>query len=512
MPVQPPADEITSAGRTVMDKGILDSGLGPEIGARAVRREELHVNRTPTAPLINWLQYTKKASFHRRARRLSRTAVSAAFAHIRTSASEPSRNLFYHVQQDLETYSGLRSALFTPACQHSSLHQQTRRVNAYTSGSRYAMRSKTLEADDLRSVLSPSRSSRYVPSTLRTREASTHYSATPSTGRIPSRSDRVNHRQLIEWAVDVIETTASPSAFIRNFARPIDLHAMPPDLLPSAVAIDVPALTEVLFDEDSTVRLLRRQDHQWSPLNRDDVHALLGVLGNTFEIRRVRGEWRLLDPQDGHRVGEIRIGTTRIALRLSDLLETKNTTVEPIGAPEAPREFLHRYLDRNNLFVVLFNQLDVVYVEGSLYRDRALVEGGERLLGYLHAETRLTTTVSEKGTFSQAHVEFDDDSVSGTLVDALSPRSETLACDDLGAEWADFIGVDAAAQPKTVTFYHAKRGAPSLSASAFHTSVSQAIKNLQHIRLSEDALETKREKWQAAYAIDGQQNADSAYG
>ena len=34
-------------------------------------------------------------------------------------------------------------------------------------------------------------------------------------------------------------------------------------------------------------------------------------------------------------------------------------------------------------------------------------------------------------------------------------------CDDLGDEWADFIGINGSHQPKTISFYHAKYGDPS---------------------------------------------------
>jgi hypothetical protein len=516
--------------------------------------------------VIDWLKYTKSGTFYRRGRRLSKAAISSVFRVIRTAAIRPTKNVFCHIQekQGEAAWSTIcffhnrePSFLELPAnelheriCVFVLLVEYRQHVAVFKSGtdlpaefrkdylrpagnerveaatarasatfeqvrlrnmspSKYAMRTKTLEADDLRSVISPSGSSRYVPSNFRTREADVHYNATPGTGRIASRSGRVGYEELVDWATRVIDRLtdkgAVPSAFMRNFARPIDLSAMPPDLLPHSVVVDIAALTEELFGETPSLRLLRKEDQQWVPLGRAETLGLFGLLGEALEIRRVKGEWRILDPRTRRRIGAVRVGKTRIGIRITELAEAKDLFVEPIDAPGGAREALTRHVDRKNLFTVLFNNVDVVYMDGSLYRDPSLTEGGERLLGYLHSRSELTATSSEKGTFSPTHATFDADSVFGTVVNALSPNTEILVCDDLGDEWADFIGVNATAQPKTVTFYHAKHGAVSLSATAFHVSVAQAIKNLQHLRLTSDSVEAKRTKWDATYNNGGQQ-------
>lgn len=82
---------------------------------------------------------------------------------------------------------------------------------------------------------------------------------------------------------------------------------------------------------------------------------------------------------------------------------------------------------------------------------------------------------------------------------------EFLACEDLGDEWADFIGVNSQAQLKTVTFYHAKHGTHSLSAGAFRASVGQAIKNPRHLLLTPESLDPKIEKRNATYNNEGHQ-------
>lgn len=81
----------------------------------------------------------------------------------------------------------------------------------------------------------------------------------------------------------------------------------------------------------------------------------------------------------------------------------------------------------------------------------------------------------------------------------MSHDADVLLCDDLGDEWADFIGISTVTHPEMVSFYHAKHGARSLSAAAFHDSVGQAIKNLGRMTLPSEAMEAKYASWDAPY-------------
>jgi hypothetical protein len=67
--------------------------------------------------------------------------------------------------------------------------------------SRYALRSKTLEANDLESVVGPAGASRFVPQRYSLRNQGAYYTATPNTGRITLRSDRSSHDELIRRTI-----------------------------------------------------------------------------------------------------------------------------------------------------------------------------------------------------------------------------------------------------------------------------------------------------------------------
>jgi hypothetical protein len=138
-------------------------------------------------------------------------------------------------------------------------------------------------------------------------------------------------------------------------------------------------------------------------------------------------------------------------------------------------------------------------LDGELYRDDSLVDG-TTFLSHMRTDSQLNVVTSEKGTFTAAQTAFDADSVFGVLVNSIAGDDEVVVSDDLGDEWADFIGINANHQPKTISFYHAKHGDLSLSASALHIVVSQAIKNLSRINLAYEDLGPKFEKWTSAYA------------
>jgi len=106
--------------------------------------------------------------------------------------------------------------------------------------------------------------------------------------------------------------------------------------------------------------------------------------------------------------------------------------------------------------------------------------------------------------------EFSDGSVFRAVVDSVATE-DVLICDDLGDEWADFIGVTADVSPSMISFYHAKHGDRSLSASAFHDAVGQAIKNLGRLGLAIDVMAAKYDGWDEPYRKSGATTAIARY-
>lgn len=371
--------------------------------------------------------------------------------------------------------------------------------------SKHAMRNKTFEADDLRNVVGPMASRRYVPQGYSVRSGTDHFSTTPSTGRISQRSDRVDYLALVDYAQSVIDEFVdgvnAPAAFIGTFARSIDLAAATKSATPLSFGVDVAGLAEAIFEREE-IRLVRANAGAHRTLTQSQIEEVLQELASVLEVRPDGKLFSLHVTANGARVGTVALNKTRIALRALSLPLSADVEVEStmyaIGQDDN-RLTLRRYLDSRNGFIVLFDDLALAYIDGALFRDEGLADGGSAFLRYLRTDPLLDAVTDEKGTFTPAHTMFDPDSTFGVVVSSASAGDDVLICDDLGDEWADFIGLNSTSSPPRISFYHAKHGELSLGAGPFHISVSQAMKNLGRMGLPAEPIGRKLAGWRMNY-------------
>jgi hypothetical protein len=375
----------------------------------------------------------------------------------------------------------------------------------------YAMRSKTLEASDLANVVGPAGSRRYAPRTYSVVANGTHSTATPSTGRIAIRSARTDLSGIITFAKGVIDAlrvdNVDVSPFIRSFARPMSLAEALTASAPLAMAIDTNKLSDAVGVDEMGARLVRMYGNTAVELTAGELMALMDQLDRPLTIEGNEPIRLARDPVTGDQAASIRLNKTRIALRSLTLPPASDVYVE--RASEQPsdngdRQTLREYLDEIDALIVLFDDVRLAYIDGEVFRDETLLDGGEAFLRYFTANTALAAVTSEKGAFTAAQTAFDATSSFGAIVDNIAAGDYILLCDDLGDEWADFIGVTDEAGLTQISFYHAKHGALSLGASPFHVSVSQAIKNLGNMTFPEERLAAKLELWGSVYNAPGQ--------
>jgi hypothetical protein len=523
--------------------------------------------------MIEHLNVSRAAYFYRRKRRLSNAAIDRLFRMLRSNALAPSKNLFsaHRVNLEHSTYSAicfsfercpaflttqagavervfgflmivergnliavLKAGLDLPSefksdhldkigsdrvdraiARHGAVFEKLRLKNMSTS--KHALRSKTLEARNLENTVPTAGASHFVPKGYNVRRDDGNYSATPNTGRISIQADRAGFEQIVHWAGEVIDLLAAgageTAAFIRNFARPMDLASIPNDVRPTYLAVDVPGLDDLLSGEEGRrIRLVREDQGTFVAMNEVAIEPIREDLDRTFPIVAGRAENHVEHPDSGIRIGTVTVRKTRIALHGFALPSIEEIFVEDAALPvgtDADRRPLARFLDQEDLFTVLFNDLSLAYIDGSLYRDEALRGGGADFLRHLLAVPRLAQATSEKGAFADGQVVFDDSSVFRAVVDQIAQEEDVLLCDDLGDEWADFIGIRTATRPAMVSFYHAKHGRRSLGASAFHEAVGQAMKNFGRMALSDEAMAAKYAFWETNYRSAGAETAIS---
>lgn len=227
-------------------------------------------------------------------------------------------------------------------------------------------------------------------------------------------------------------------------------------------------------------------------IDREEIRISADALGDGYDAGAV--------------VGAIALNKSRVALRRLETPLILDVEVERTAfavGQDADRVSLRRYIDAQDGFILLFSALEFAYIGGSLFRDDSLVDGGADLLRRLRPEPLLAAVTDEKGTFTPAHTAFDADSCFGVVVNQVSAGDHVLVCDDLGDEWADFIGLNNGSSPPRVTFYHAKHGALSLGAGPFHVAIAQALKNLRRMSLPTNAVRQKVPGWRRRYISGG---------
>lgn len=375
-----------------------------------------------------------------------------------------------------------------------------------TSIKKEGVKKKVLEASDLANAMPTASASGFFTQAYSVKRNDGHYSATPRTARIAQRGDRAEVEFAIKWAALVIDQLTAAgdtaSAFIRNFARRLDHSSLPRDITPIQFAIDVPQLTELLLAEEPLLRLVRKDDanETYDKLGAAEVQTLLDGIDEAFAVHRGRPDYRI--KRGSRSIGTLRFNKGRIALRSLELAPFRGLYVERenalIGDDPNRRKFI-RYIDREDLFTILFSDPSVAYINGELFRNEAMLDGGANFTRHLIPMAALSNATSEKGTFTAQSTEFSQNSVFRIIVDTIAANDDILACDDLGDEWADFIGLNTKSRPPSINFYHGKHGKPGLGASDFHVAVSQAQKNLGRLELRAAEMGQKYQSWSQVY-------------
>src|SRR5579875_3087544 len=254
--------------------------------------------------MIEYLKIGRTANFYKRKKALSDHAIIQLFTTVRRNTTDPSRNLFRKVRvvsgearysvvcfdfarqppflkaeanvweriygfllivEKEDLIAILKSGLDLPSEFKSSYleklpgHQielaialedavfgKLRLRNMSTS--RFALRSKTLEANNLENTVPVLSASRFVPQAYTVSRQDGNYSATPNTGRISNQKERTGLEDIVAWAGGMIDALkieqGQTAAFIKNFARPVSLADIPATTHPTFLAFDVGSLKE----------------------------------------------------------------------------------------------------------------------------------------------------------------------------------------------------------------------------------------------------------------------------
>ncbi|ALJ29431.1 magnesium/nickel/cobalt transporter CorA [Stenotrophomonas acidaminiphila] len=228
--------------------------------------------------------------------------------------------------------------------------------------SRFALRSKTLEGENLQNNVGMASSARFAPLGYSFTEADEHFSTTPRTGRISLRADRAGHLELVNYASSIIDRLyprpgrPSSSPFLAAFARPLELSDLTAS--PTQFAVDTAILGQAIFD-DKVIRLVKRDGGGYRELPKVEIDPILAELTDVLGVTKsAAGKLLMSQLATDVEVGELVINKSRIALKRLALPLLADVYVEDTqfasGADEG-RVLLKQFIDKENTFIILFD-------------------------------------------------------------------------------------------------------------------------------------------------------------
>ena len=349
-----------------------------------------------------------------------------------------------------------------------------------------SIRSKSVEANNLKESFSTLGASGYIVSNLRLNNQDEKVSVSMATSRINQFGNKNTFSEFALWSqklVNKIENYEEKETYLSVFAEPLNYEKFKDNLIPIAILFD---FSKLISDKENGVI--------------SDFYYEYDEFQKGFDIfKHIKNFERLcyikfdgLDFKVENDLSddlEIKLNAKSITVKSLRLRSVK------ILKSDGSNISILDYINQNNCYIITFENLDLIYTSRKLFRDSRLLGNIEHFLNVFRVYPQLISTTSEKGTFANNSVSFDNDSVFGFVESEFIKDSDFFICDDLGREWADHIGL----YSDKVTFFHSKWKDTILSASAFQDIVGQAQKNLGNLSPSPTQLEKKVSFWKGDY-------------
>jgi hypothetical protein len=364
-----------------------------------------------------------------------------------------------------------------------------------------AVRSKTIEADNIQSSMSGFGINRYIVDGMRISDRNNSHHLAFSTSRINRLGGKVYVEKLVNWTMEVcrkIEGFTHSKSYLDRFATPIDVESN----INRSDPISILILWSDLYKEIEDGKIIsieakrgRGDDREWTDLPIEVFVQLIKRFSKAFEVT-------ISNPDSGKRSFPIdTIADKHARLKINK----KSITILSEGLrrfrflfEEGGHKSLLGYLNQKNCFIVNYSEPQLVYFAKKLFEDNRLLNSIEDLESIFIPCQFLETTNSEKGACMIDSTKFQEGSIFHVIEHKLVDPNDLLICDDLGDEWADFIAVGF----DTITFFHAKHSEGRvLSASKCQDVIGQALKNIGNINPVEDRWTTKIRKWNQTFNL-----------
>lgn len=405
---------------------------------------------------------------------------------------------------DVIDYETIRSALVTDKAKF----QRFGMTNTDVSDS--AMRSKTVEADNLKDVFPAVGANTFKLNSYRM--ALPHFggeedelvSVTMNLSKINQIGIRNKWKSFIDWSKRVVDAIkvyrqGNNNSFLSIFAQPVNYFTeySSGNLIPNAILLQM----ESLINDERIIGVSHKK-------NVDGVVDHTEVIDKSTLYAKYHAAFGITADEEGHYMAKsddevlalVDIAENGISLHSNEmenlwLIIKKDTET----SDEEDEDTLLGYIERNGLYVIHFENPSLKYSGGVLYKDATLWGRLDEFLDVFEDDEDLCNTKTEKGNFTEGQTSFDRDSLFSFCEQKYSEDGKIMVCDDLGTEWGDYILIG----KNSVSYYAAKHKGLCFSASAFQEVVGQAQKNLGVFFPLDSMLDSKRYKWSMNYIQSG---------
>jgi len=347
-----------------------------------------------------------------------------------------------------------------------------------------AMRRVVYEAQDVKNNLSALSTSNKIITSLKLKNKGKNTSVAPNTSRLNDLGKRENVNFFCYWVAvqcKAIGTFTPKTTYLNNFAEPLDFKTHITGLKVKSLLFNFASILEGL--EDGTIAGIYFLDK--NSRSRDiDLKLLSETHDFCLDVEYVKASktFPIINKIDNSL--SLRQLTEGFAIHSGklDRVNIQFTNGENIS-------LLH-LINRDNLYIVSFNNADIRFSNKTLFRDTRLLANLPYFLDSFETHPSFVSITSEKGKPAPKSKKFDSTSLFGAIENNLSSDCSFLFCDDLGNEWADYIGF---LENGFIRFYHAKFSKLGFSASAFQEVIAQALKNLGNFNFNQK-LDAKKRK------------------
>lgn len=356
-----------------------------------------------------------------------------------------------------------------------------------------AMRSKALEAEDLKPVFSTLGASNYALTNYRITNTQGAFSIGIDNSKINHLQTKVTFTEYLSWCKTIIDKIAKTSA--KDVSNYLSIFATPIDYKQEYDAGNLKA-------KYLLVSVYRLNDEKWIESISEDgtggeirVEDICDLFSKSIKLDDDGGGKYSKILAEGKKV-EVVVKERGIAFSCDWMkgIHLHGKTDDVI---------LLDYVIENGLFTVMFSSPKLKYTNRKLFKDNKLTGNIDMFLDLFEEDKKLENTKGEKdyerNRLKAADTHFPQKSLFAYIEKKYKQADSIIVCDDLGTEWADHIRVSA----DSVALIAAKHKGRCFSASAFQEVVGQAQKNLGTFFPLSTMWKRKEKKWSEFYQLSG---------